>query len=458
MNLKRKIRRLNIIKYILLITIILLFIYMLSSIVVKISFNEISTSDKYKLTDPVSFLLIGTDYGSNRSGSVEGVRADTVMVATINPKNSRGNIELNLISIPRDTLVYTTCSDTGDVTYDKLTNTMNYGYSKNDNIDDGIACTEKAIENLLNINIDYYVVTSFDGVIDMINAIGGIDVYVPYDFCEQNEDDQGGTDCSEGSYVFEQGMQHLTGEEALSFARQRHMSSDYERNLRQQEVIVATAEKILSDPNAYANDFIRVFLKDFKSNLSSEMLTNFLNFGVTIYNDIFTYVSNDKNVNVDLKSSPYQNTSDYINSSVSFGNISTDNIEAKPIETYYDSSTLEDFENDTYISRVILNKEILKSPSLDKTQKTDSKKNSSTIEFSAYSLASTELTIDGGSYSYVDSESLYYASNLLRTSLNKKEEEPIFDYAAAGLPTDSTNETIGQSSLDSTDMITDQMP
>lgn len=446
MKFSMKIRLYKFLKFISFLLIIITLFLILSNLFINLFLTNITSNDKYNLDEPVSFLLLGTDKGSERSDSISGVRSDSVMVGTLNPNNSRDHIEMNLISIPRDTLVYTPCatSTDGSPVYNKLADSTNSGYEQNQNIGEGIACTKSAVENLLNIDIDYYIETGFDGVINIINAIGGINVEVPYDFCEQNENDEGTygedrTTCGEEAYYFTKGEQHLSGEEALAYARQRKASSDYDRGIRQQQVIIATLEKILSNPSSYADDFVKVFLKSFESNLTTSDLWKFINFGSEIFNKSFEDLSKNKNIIIDMKTSPYQNTTD-TGSGLNSKESSKQNIEPEPISNYYSTEDINPFEEETMVSRYLLTNNstsIATDSQLKLLSKEESEKstnsNSLVLEISAYSPASTELTINGGAYSYFDYDTLYYASNLFRTSLNEEEESPIFDYAAAGL-------------------------
>lgn len=440
MKYSKKITFYKITKIISFILIIITLFFIAGNLFINLFLGNIATNSNYKLDKPVSFLLLGTDQGVDRSSSVAGVRSDAVMVATLSPSNSRSNVEVDLISIPRDTLVYTPCarSEDGSAIFNKLADSTNSGYGKNQDIKEGIDCTKAAVENLLNIELDYYVETGFEGVINIINEIGGITVDVPYDFCEQNEKDQGTvgddrTSCGEEAYFFKKGKQHLSGEEALSYARQRKLTSDYDRGIRQQQVIATVLQKIAANPTSYVDNFIKVFLNDFETNLTATDLSKFMNFGLSLYNQAFANLSENHNVIIDLKSSPYENLTDTKSELTSTKN----NIIAKPITEYYSEDQISPFESETMISRFIVTNNatnVSTNPKeVDRNAPKQKENNSLVFEISAYSLASTELTINGGSYSYASYDTLYYTSNLFRQSLGLEEKEPIFDYQTAGL-------------------------
>lgn len=443
MNLKKKLTSFKLLKYLTYIFIMITLFLLIVSFIFKTGASFVLTSKALNLDSPISFLLLGTDYSEKRAG--EGVRSDSIMVFTINPSNQRSNIELNMVSIPRDTLVTASC--TGG-SYDKITNTTNSGYAINQDIDEGIACTKEAVENLLNIPIDYYLATGFDGVINLIDSVDGITVDVPYDFCEQNELDQGGSEdsqsCGEGAYYFKEGLQKLSGAEALSYARQRHASSDYERGIRQQQVIIATAEKLISNPTKYMNSFISVFNNDLQTNLDISasnlgVFSELINFGSTLYNNIVTQTSNGQTVYLDIKNSSHENQTEYISSPINPELINTSNIVGVPLDTLYDTSS--SFESDTTVKEIPLDKNNLLAPST--TIQTDgTTEDEMHIELSTFSVASTDWSSPSGYYSYIDYDTLYYTSNLLRTSIGLEEEEPVFDYTAAGLPEQSISQEI----------------
>lgn len=151
------------------------------------------------IDEPFSLLIIGVD--SLKSS----YNADTLLVVTFNPKT----LTATMLSIPRDT-------------YTRL------GYGGKHKINasgwSGDNSVVKTVESYLDIDIDYYVKINFKGVVKLIDALGGIDVKVPYSFCEQNSSRQWG---KHTVFVYK-GNQHLDGEQALALSRNRHSPSDYE--------------------------------------------------------------------------------------------------------------------------------------------------------------------------------------------------------------------------------------
>ncbi|PLT35718.1 LCP family protein [Bacillus sp. V5-8f] len=159
--------------------------------------------------EPFSVLLAGID---NQGGAR---RADMLMLVTVNPKTE----QVFMLSIPRDSRVYV--PEKGYKT--KINHT--YGYKG------GIKSTIEVTEELLDVPIDYFVTTNFQGFRDIVDTLGGITVDVPFTFREV---------MTGGKYkTFYKGPMELNGNEALAYVRMRKKDpkGDLGRNERQQQVI-----------------------------------------------------------------------------------------------------------------------------------------------------------------------------------------------------------------------------
>ncbi|WDF83592.1 LCP family protein [Lacticaseibacillus pabuli] len=180
-----------------------------------------NASAKIKEGKPVSFLLMGTDTGA--LGRKEKGNSDTMIVVTINPKTKKST----MVSIPRDTL-----ADIQDGSSRNLQK-VNSAYFRG-----GSNMAVKTVENLLNIKLDYYVTVNMGGLSKIVDAVGGIDVKVPFSW----------DDTAHDAGVFKKGPAHLNGKRALQFARMRKLDpeGDYGRQKRQQTVIKAIMKKVLS--------------------------------------------------------------------------------------------------------------------------------------------------------------------------------------------------------------------
>ncbi|MGK7378669.1 LCP family protein [Planococcus sp. 1R117A] len=175
------------------------------------------------LHDNVSILFIGVDDSEKRSQNENSTRSDALVLATLNNADK----SIKLVSIPRDTYAFIPAVEE----YDKITHA--YGY-------EGPRSTIDTVENLLEVPVDYYVRMNFDAFIDVVDALGGIEVTVPYDLKEQDENDK------KDAIELKAGLQTLNGSQALALARTRHYDNDIERGKRQQMIIGSIMDKILS--------------------------------------------------------------------------------------------------------------------------------------------------------------------------------------------------------------------
>ena len=157
--------------------------------------------------------------GIDTSGNISNVsRSDANILMTINTNTH----EVLLTSIPRD--YYVTLHSYG--AKDKLTHSGIYGINE----------TVKTAEDLLDTDINYYVRVNFTTVIKLVDKLGGIDVYSDYDFTSYD------------GHKFKVGKNHLDGEAALSFSRERYSfaGGDNQRVKNQQHVIEAVMKKVLN--------------------------------------------------------------------------------------------------------------------------------------------------------------------------------------------------------------------
>lgn len=195
--------------------------------------NLVSNKD---FNEPLTFLFLGVDSEGDGLNANAAFNGDTLMLMSFNPKT----LDAILLSIPRDTYVPIACNHNN---YAKINSSAAYGTS----------CVISTINNLLGINIDYYVKINFKGVVDLVEAVGGVEVDVEAPsymadkyggkVCEQNSDRQFGNKL----VCMNPGMQTLNGEQALAYSRCRHMyiGSDLDRVKHQQQVVEALANKAM---------------------------------------------------------------------------------------------------------------------------------------------------------------------------------------------------------------------
>lgn len=164
--------------------------------------------------DSFNILISGLDSWGDID---EGGLTDVNMVMTVNPTTR----EVLLTSIPRDS--YVTLHSYG--AKDKLTHSGIYGEEE----------TKATIEDLLDIDINYTIRLNFSTVVDLIDAIGGLNIYSEYDFHS-----------AISAHKFHKGWQHLSGRGCLYFARERKAfkDGDMQRNKHQQKVLQAAIKKV----------------------------------------------------------------------------------------------------------------------------------------------------------------------------------------------------------------------
>lgn len=176
-----------------------------------------TSSSNVKVTkEPFSVYITGIDtYGEISKTS----RSDVNIIATINPKTK----QILLVSTPRDYYVELSVAPSA---YDKLTHAGTFGTD----------VSIKTLENLYDLNIDYYARINFSGFEKMIDALGGVTVH--------NEEAFTSID----GYYIEGGDVNLDGKYALAFARERHAfaNGDNQRGINQMKVIRSIIDKVTS--------------------------------------------------------------------------------------------------------------------------------------------------------------------------------------------------------------------
>lgn len=172
--------------------------------------------------DNISILFLGIDDSSEHVFS-DATRTDAMIFATFNEKGK----SVKMVSIPRDSRVELV----GRGRMDKITHAHAFG---------GLDMTVKTVEKLFELPVDYYVRLNFDAFIEIIDALGGIEIDVPFDIVEQNSHREKNT------IKIKKGLQTLNGEQALAYARTRKYDGDIERGQRQQEILKAIINKGLS--------------------------------------------------------------------------------------------------------------------------------------------------------------------------------------------------------------------
>jgi LCP family protein required for cell wall assembly len=187
----------------------------------------------------VTVLIMGLDYDDTEARRIP--RTDSMMVASMDPQTKTAGI----MSIPRDTWVNIPGFD-----YAKI----NTAYFLGDSYKlpgGGAGLAVQTVESFLGVPINYYAQIDFDAFVKFIDEIGGVDINVPQKI---KVSVMGGFTVhgTNGTYTRETktlkpGVQRLDGATALAYARDRHTDGgDFDRSSRQQQVVQAVREKVLS--------------------------------------------------------------------------------------------------------------------------------------------------------------------------------------------------------------------
>ncbi len=176
--------------------------------------------------EPLNILLLGSD---RRPGEGWQTRSDAIVVVRLDPARQR----IALLSLPRDLVV-----NIPGYGYARINAATVYGEA---DYGGGMELARATVSQLLGLPIHHVVRADFSAFITAIDAIGGVDVVV-----EQELYDPAYPTMDYGYMVahFLPGPYHMDGETALIYSRMRHMDSNYARNRRQQQVLVAAFQRV----------------------------------------------------------------------------------------------------------------------------------------------------------------------------------------------------------------------
>lgn len=170
-------------------------------------------------SEPFTIYLCGADLSSGEDINSTG-RGDVNILLTVNPNTKKVNLQV----IPRDTFVYIPCRGGSS----KLSYSGWWG---------GVQSSIDSIENKFDIEINYFAKINFNGLTDLVDALGGVTVYSHYTY-------------DSGKYNFVEGENFVDGDMALSFARARKMLPENERSrgYHQMELVKGIFRKFAENP------------------------------------------------------------------------------------------------------------------------------------------------------------------------------------------------------------------
>lgn len=230
-----------------------------------------------------NFVLVGTGGELHEGPDL----TDSIIVATVDPKNK----SIKLLSIPRDFYVETKVDGS-----DRINKVYTLAKNKYQDSKAGLEVLKKVVEDLIGSDIHYYVKVNFDGFEEVIDKIGGIDIYIDETINDPFYPKEG-TIGYEPFYI-EKGLQHLSGEEALKYVRSRKTTSDFDRSHRQQKMLFAVKDKmvkngIFNDPDAIKDIFFSL-KDDIETDLSIREMIQLASIGKEIEKQkIKTYILHD---------------------------------------------------------------------------------------------------------------------------------------------------------------------
>ncbi|HFI0137073.1 TPA: LCP family protein [Streptococcus suis] len=181
--------------------------------------------------EPLTILLMGVDMDqATRGGDWEGGRSDSMILVTVNPQTK----ETNMMSLTRDIMVeIAEANGESSGTVEKLNHSYSYGQAP---------MAIATIEKMMDITIDRYIEINMDGLVELVDAVGGIEVNNTLGFpISISEHEPAYTS------IVQPGKQLVNGEQALVYARMRYddPEGDIGRQRRQREVITAIIKKLL---------------------------------------------------------------------------------------------------------------------------------------------------------------------------------------------------------------------
>jgi len=209
-----------------------------------------TTAPLWAGTGRLNLLLLGGDAGVGRTG----IRTDTMIVVSVDPETG----DTAMMQVPRnfarmplpENLHVNECNCFSDIANAIYQFGNRHPEFYPDATDPGAALLMASLQRLLGIQIQLYALVDLEGFVDMVNAVGGVDVYVPKRVYDRNYPHEDGSteviDIAPGEY-------HMDGHLALAYARSRHGSDDYNRMGRQRCVLEAMLKE--ADPVTMALRF-----------------------------------------------------------------------------------------------------------------------------------------------------------------------------------------------------------
>lgn len=211
----------------------------------------------------INILLIGTDERSTKFS--DNARSDSMILVSINKENKT----VKLVSLERGMGVPIMAGEY-EGQWDWLTHIFRYG---------GADLLVDTVEYCFKVEVDHYVRVNFTSVREGIDAIGGIEM-------ELTRNEAGALNW-DTDWNLQAGMNHLTGQQALSFARLRAIDSDWQRVQRQRKVIVAAVNALKGSSLKELNDLLDQVLPLIQTNMTMLEIADLMLYSPNFLNSTF---------------------------------------------------------------------------------------------------------------------------------------------------------------------------
>jgi LCP family protein required for cell wall assembly len=232
-----------------------------------------------------------------RPGETIACRTDTMILVSINPQDTSAS----LLSIPRDLWVPIRHPKHPE---DRI-NTAHYWGEIENYPGGGPELAKDTVQYNFGVPVHYYVRLNFSGFEQIIDRIGGIDVNVPFTI---HDTVYPGPDFSYTTFHLDAGFQHLDGETALKYARTRQGGGDgdFTRMKRQQQVILAIRDRVLSLPNLpqlipQLPQLYRDMGDSLETDIPTDMLFTLARWGQQMHGDSIRMETIDRRMTYDMR-------------------------------------------------------------------------------------------------------------------------------------------------------------
>lgn len=176
----------------------------------------------------LTVLVLGSDY---RDGVI-GSRTDAIIVASIDPRSG----SVAMVSLPRDTVNVPIAP--GQVYGGRINSLFGEYERASGKPRTALKQVKRDLSHAFGVEIDYYALVEFDGLIRLVNSIGGVDLTLQETLVDPT------IHLGKNGLKLKAGQRELDGKRALAFSRSRHADSDYGRSRRQHQVLAAAAAKV----------------------------------------------------------------------------------------------------------------------------------------------------------------------------------------------------------------------